>query len=741
MAARILTKIGSFEEASLEGVVRVFHFKSTPADEASFGKLFALGESNNKKCEEALRMLEAALGEYYNPALRARLSAGRAVSMETLFEELLHEVNEEWTRSPVADQREIHVVVGLQKDNVMHLTSHGSLRALLFRERDGGHLQHFDLLRLKEGERAKEGGIFSHVISGELKPGDSVALLSKRFLETLTLREVEKALTLTTSGGVALLQDEVSKNKPSFTVGSLILRRIAEEEATVWMKPAVSPQGSLQNLQKTEISTEKVLSQQSFPGFKEFLASLTMRRRERRHSPVLIKKRRSPLTRFMRRLGIALAKILYAIFSSLAAIIKFLFTFLTNFHGGREKMVGEIKETGRGRLERSVASFNVLPKRSKTILFASLLLLFLFTQSAMLSARRNFSRERERTWKALADEISGTRDEIESNLLYGDDERAKILLGEAAAKINILAKDSRKHEEEIKKLRALLDGTAMRVRKIIIVDNPGTLATLGEAENFVALLTYGSGFIAGRNDGVLLEINRETKLTAPLPQPETKNNFTLFSGEDSSLLAVSFDIASLFSSGAWVTLGLERNNREGANDISLYGGKLYILDQAKDAIWKYNKTELGWNGESQWLKDPYELESITSMTIDNSLFMLDDSGRIRKFFRGREQEYNTAVLLPAFGAPSASMAGSEPAPVNIKPGKIRTTPGAQYLYVTDPSGKRLIVWKKNGELAAQYVSPKFDDIKDVAFDEKRKEIYLLNGNAIYSILAVHMDKK
>ena len=59
----------------------------------------------------------------------------------------------------------------------------------------------------------------------------------------------------------------------------------------------------------------------------------------------------------------------------------------------------------------------------------------------------------------------------------------------------------------------------------------------------------------------------------------------------------------------------------------------------------------------------------------------------------------------------------------------------------DPSGKRIIVWGKDGRLVAQYVSPRFDDLKDLAFDEKKKEIYVLNKNQVLVFLAVHLNKK
>lgn len=95
MPPRLFTKIGSFEQNSGITVVRVFRFRSTPTDESNFGKLFGLGESSGKEGAATMSRIQNILGEYYNPAARSRWARGRTLSVESLFEELLHEANED----------------------------------------------------------------------------------------------------------------------------------------------------------------------------------------------------------------------------------------------------------------------------------------------------------------------------------------------------------------------------------------------------------------------------------------------------------------------------------------------------------------------------------------------------------------------------------------------------------------------------------------------------------------------
>lgn len=734
MTKRLLTKIGYFEENAGEGTVRVFNFRATPADEAGLGKLFAMGEAQGAAGDRALKTIEAILNEYYNPASRSRWAKGRSLGTETLFEELLHEVNDEWARLRPLPEDLIHVIVGLQKDNHLHLGSRGSMRALLFRDRGDNYLQHFDLLRLREGTDSGQTAFFSHVISGELLAGDSVVLLSRKFLDALTLREVERTLSLNPQAGAAILQEEALRSNKKESLGAMLLKRVTEDDGGVRMHPIVQPHRSVDELVKTERSTELVLAPRNFPAVREFLASITLRDGKTRHRRNALPRRRNRLFyRLLKKIIMVIAAITNGVYS----IFKFIFKLTTNFHGERQKVLDEVKQTGQGTLLKGVTSFNILPRRSKTILFVGLSLLFIFTQSAIFVARRENSRERERAWRAIYDDIAGTRDEIESSLLYNDEERARTLLSEALQNINLLQKDNRKHEEQIKNLESLLEQTALRVRRIITVPNPTILFSMSSEAAPWGLTLYGGNLLAWSSRGEVFSISRETQNVTQLPSAAINTGNIIITSEDSDLIAISPEQMAFYNADTWTIKQLEKKERAALEDAVLYGGRLYLLDPAKDAIWKYNKTEAGFAGETPWLREPYELQSINSFTIDNSLYLLDNRGTIRKFYRGREQEFKVTPLEPSFGA-AGTLASAEEITAT-RPGKIRTTGGSPYLYIVDPSGKRLVIYKKDGKLAAQYSSPKFDDLRDVAFDEARKEIYLLNGNTIYALLSAHQQ--
>ena len=57
-----------------------------------------------------------------------------------------------------------------------------------------------------------------------------------------------------------------------------------------------------------------------------------------------------------------------------------------------------------------------------------------------------------------------------------------------------------------------------------------------------------------------------------------------------------------------------------------------------------------------------------------------------------------------------------------------------YLYVIDPDKNRIVLFDKiNGSLIGQYISDKFNDLKNITVDEEEKKMYILNGDKIFEV--------
>ena len=110
------------------------------------------------------------------------------------------------------------------------------------------------------------------------------------------------------------------------------------------------------------------------------------------------------------------------------------------------------------------------------------------------------------------------------------------------------------------------------------------------------------------------------------------------------------------------------------------------------------------------------MENAESVAIDGSIYVGTSDGKILKFGNGRQVDF-TAEVLPQF---SSSI-------------KIWTSADSSFLYVLEPSTKRLAVLDKEGKIKTQYTSDKFSDLKDFSVVEKENKIYLLSGDFVYTI--------
>ena len=56
-----------------------------------------------------------------------------------------------------------------------------------------------------------------------------------------------------------------------------------------------------------------------------------------------------------------------------------------------------------------------------------------------------------------------------------------------------------------------------------------------------------------------------------------------------------------------------------------------------------------------------------------------------------------------------------------------------YIYILEPSERRVIVITETGDVIKQFQSEEFDNLLDFAVSENGKTIYLLNGLKVYKI--------
>lgn len=151
-------------------------------------------------------------------------------------------------------------------------------------------------------------------------------------------------------------------------------------------------------------------------------------------------------------------------------------------------------------------------------------------------------------------------------------------------------------------------------------------------------------------------------------------------------------------------------------DLAFFKDTLYFLDGKSGKIIKY-PLEQSAEGKEYFDPKTEKIENKKSMTVDGSVWILDEKNEIHRYYAGKYQE---TLKLDIF-----------PYPKNFK--KIFASFALPYLFILEPEKNRIIITDKAGKIVNQFGSEKFDNLKDFAVSVQNKTIYLLNGQKIYQI--------
>lgn len=160
--------------------------------------------------------------------------------------------------------------------------------------------------------------------------------------------------------------------------------------------------------------------------------------------------------------------------------------------------------------------------------------------------------------------------------------------------------------------------------------------------------------------------------------------------------------------------------------IKAYAGNLYLLDKGKSQIWRYTAGDDGFGARQSWFgkSTPPNLQDTISMTIDGSIWLLSDEGKILKFIQGAPAVFGLSGLAKAFSDPLVIYTDNE----------------AQFLYILDKGNGRVVVLAKSGDYQAEYIWPAspqggegIKDVSDMVVSEAEGKIFLLAGSKVYEI--------
>jgi hypothetical protein len=135
-------------------------------------------------------------------------------------------------------------------------------------------------------------------------------------------------------------------------------------------------------------------------------------------------------------------------------------------------------------------------------------------------------------------------------------------------------------------------------------------------------------------------------------------------------------------------------------------------------IWRYAPVGGGVAQEQAYLKqNSSPLTDAAGMAIDSNVYVAWKNGSIRRYLSGAEESWSVVTVDP----PLQSASG------------IWTAAETDRVVVSDPAGKRVLVYRKDGRLVAQLVSDSWTSPTAVYGDEVGKKLYVVDGNKLWQV--------
>lgn len=634
-----------------------------------------------------------------------------AAIAEEHFGDLLQMLNRQFLTQKGAVQGALGMLAG----TTLIMARVGTPHVFLWRKGPTGTFQRFRLW--KDADDEANPRQFSHILTGEVQDGDAL-LISFGWNERFYATEFDRVIpALPPEGAAEALIARLSAGREKQSTAALhgvIIKFVLRESAAPL--PAIhqinpAPSRELQKAVKPPLFGDDFPLVRLLRAANRALKNSRRKRGDGRGVTATI----GTLLRNMFRLILALV----ALATTVGTL---LFIFSTNWRGSRTRLLARFRD----RFRQHGQAFEHLPARSKAFLMLGLALgLFLVRGVASLASAKVHEAETTSFYAAVA-EIEGKRDAIEATIIYGDEKRAKEILDETDTLFAKLPRRGAGERKTAASLGETLNASRERLRHAVRLPDPTVVAILPADKNYRGLILQGGTLYSWTPDGQIYAANPQNGKTGTiLTVLDEPGPINLGAVDEDGIIFWNGQKLTRWAKGERVATALEFTPGGTAplRAIATWNKRLYALDEAGN-IWRHDRLPAGFGKGVPWLKNTPPLVGTVAMAIDGSFWGVKENGEVIKIFAGLPQAFTAGTAIPPLRQVAA----------------LTTDADAQYLYLLDPTERRLLVYGKDGKLAAQYVSDQFDSLTAVAVSEKTKTIYLLNGNVLYGIIATHLNK-
>lgn len=719
------TKIASLslnEEKKSNYASKIFLAEPSPVQENLAGRLFILLEVEAKK-NDAKKIIDFIISDindnyYQNEKIKLREKID-TLKIENIFETVLVKTNKNLidflAQERIAlSSRSINATIGIIYDHWLHFSNIGKNQALLLYKEEGE--SEYRMINIEKTQEDKSGEesdslsfkkLFSSIVSGEM-PAKSYFLFANETLSQYLFNKelIEITTKLNPNSAAEQIKNTLARIN-SFVpfLGIIIknnlykpeeehvddhhLRHVLHQEEKSYHQN--NGHQAINGLRDTQEKTQEILSAGEVVSSKK--------------------------------IGGACKKALRSIniFRWLYLLLKLI------FKKRREKTLNTSPS-----LEKEAYISQNAPRkgRRKAIIYIFILLALIFAASLFWQKNRVEKVAQEETSQSLEESIKQKESQIDSYLLYNNEEPAKVILNELKEIFAGLNDENKAQIADFNSLYKKYEELEARLMHVTKVDNLKELINfnhLNETSQPDSLEVSFVGaerkiYAANSQDKTIYKINAEQKLTSIINSEGVKESLKY------SLLDKDGNIHYL-DKGQLVNLDIKSdklnytNFQAGDNkeiiDIGLYNGRLYALDKSSSQIYRYSAGATGFEKGEARIKDKLDLNGLKSMAVDiygakSYIYLLKETGEVIKLYDGLQENFKLDTVEPVLNSAEKILVRSN-------------------LYILDKNNKRLVVFDSNGKFIKQYQSDNLNNLKDAAVDEKNKRAYLLNGGSVYEL--------
>jgi hypothetical protein len=717
---------------------KLFISEPTQNQERLLGRLFGILEINTPSRENT-QLINHLIGNleniYYSHAENENIDASEC------FEKTLKEVNREFIKlirdkqiSMVGNLNEntirekINLSIGIMKENQIYFSYLNNINIYLIHKTKQDY-KIIDIKKIAQEENnspeTKENtSLFANVLSGEVNPPDCLILANSNFTEYISLERIQKIITsLPLHKATEYFKNSLLQFEGQNFAAIIIKNSINQAETD--KDPASLT--SITELNFTESRTEKLLAPSLWSllknGKDKFLNFFSRLAKENSAKKTMVAPEK-PESVVEPKPAATKTSILLSLKSSYSRIKKPLKNFYTN-----NKLANNLKNKLSLRFSICRNKLKNVPNLSKILLIIAGILMILFVFSIFYFQQQQKETINQKEYQGLIAQIEAKKNQAESDLIYGNEDKAKAEITEAQSLLATLPIESKNDREIQAKLNQAIWKIVAKLRHITIIEEPVLIADLSSQQetnidiqniiyahnNILAFDSLGNASfqVNPENREIKLNLSNLADIGAITKAKQIEDRIIIYHNKNAFVEFKDNKYSPL-------DIALTANGR--IADFAAYNGRLYTLDTNNNQIYRLPKTDTGYGPGLTWLKQAQDLKDIIAMSIDNNIWLLDQKGSVLKFTKGNKQSFEIRNLEPALENPT----------------RLFTDEQTNYIYILEPKNKRIVVLDKSGNLAAQYYSDTFNNLQDFAIYEKEKKIFISNDDRIYFFPLSHI---